>query len=765
MKKLLSMLAACTVTIAPVSALVVSCTPTANKPNAPEKIKEFKEKKDPEHIGNKMTIDSNFSTNYKTPKDLENQSLTGIPLSKYWMPEGQKNNTQSKNEETEKLINSFYEYDPLKDKDAKYNVSKVPLKQKLVSKVSNPFSDKTGKVRHHAMGVVNRGTSGTAAQGTRSFDNYNFTNWAYVDEYSAWAGSVHEGIIVLPSADIIDAAHINGTKMLGMIYLDGFHGLEQHHIKNFLQKDANGNYLLVDQLIKIADYFGFDGWYLNNEANAHGVIMSEDEIIEMFTQYKKKVTALKLKQMMTTYQNGLGLNEWDSDTASKYLKNSDSYVSDFGQTNGQQTDDFIKKNNLGELRFNSMAMHNANHTFNNIQNGGKYDFRNLVQIQKGEDGVYNEYTNSLGSFATSDTWKDFTGPQGGFNDIRDLEINNKFHENDNLLFSGENRDPSQIHDDSSAISGIIGERTPLIDEEFSTNFSTGQGIKYFTKGKAENIDKSWNNRGVMDVQPTFQWIVDNQGGNALKANYNYQNAFNKGNSIGLAGSFDNKTGSLNGGVIKQNGVTKIDLFSSKIKITDQVMKLAIDAKTDNEDLMATKNIKPKMILEFEDKEKVALEPSKVDKVESNTWNMLEFNLDAHKGKTLVGINIEITSMINSDNAKIDLGQLSLLKPTTKTVEFVPDLNFEYVVKQKNDEGAETGEASIRLYWDFKKDDHDVYEIYQITNDGKHKFMGTTRTNAYFIEKVKIADGMKFGVKAVGMDNVENYKMTIREAKL
>ena len=36
-------------------------------------------------------------------------------------------------------------------------------------------------------------------------------------------------------------------------------------INELLEKDAEGNFLLVDKLVAIANYYGFDGYFLNKE--------------------------------------------------------------------------------------------------------------------------------------------------------------------------------------------------------------------------------------------------------------------------------------------------------------------------------------------------------------------------------------------------------------------------------------------------------------------------------------------------------------------
>ncbi|WP_227991551.1 endo-beta-N-acetylglucosaminidase [Spiroplasma poulsonii] len=107
-----------------------------------------------------------------------------------------------------------------------------------------------------------------------------------------WSGSWFEGSIIPPPADVIDAAHINGTPIYGNVFLDGYHGLTREMLKDFLARNADGTYKIVDILIKIAKYNGFDGWFINNEANGsflNGTILDYNEMYQILKEFNYKV--------------------------------------------------------------------------------------------------------------------------------------------------------------------------------------------------------------------------------------------------------------------------------------------------------------------------------------------------------------------------------------------------------------------------------------------------------------------------------------------
>lgn len=113
-----------------------------------------------------------------------------------------------------------------------------------------------------------------------------FNFWQYVDYWSPWHGSAtvrtpealydpatsdwrtrnfEFGIVDIPNAAYTNAAHRNGVKSIGTIYFDptfrpGFTFAEA------FDKDPNSEgYIIAEKLVEMARYFGFDGYFLNEE--------------------------------------------------------------------------------------------------------------------------------------------------------------------------------------------------------------------------------------------------------------------------------------------------------------------------------------------------------------------------------------------------------------------------------------------------------------------------------------------------------------------
>lgn len=171
------------------------------------------------------------------------------------------------------LVGSWFADDvmnwsPETDKDARFNKSTIPLQARFEdeSLLANPYQQYTGKVCNSTI-MWNRCGS-QPSQGAFDFAAYSFTHWQYVDMLVYWAGSAGEGLICPPAATWTDAAHANGVLMLGQIFLNYAWGCapESQKICNAINtKDENGRSVFAKKLYEITAYYGFDGWFVNEE--------------------------------------------------------------------------------------------------------------------------------------------------------------------------------------------------------------------------------------------------------------------------------------------------------------------------------------------------------------------------------------------------------------------------------------------------------------------------------------------------------------------
>jgi endo-beta-N-acetylglucosaminidase D len=151
------------------------------------------------------------------------------------------------------------------DPDAPFNRSGIPLKNKYIDSITvvNPnarFNE--GRVNPLAAFAP---TSDNPSQGSLNINYCTFSFWQYTDQLVFWGGSAGEGLILAPNPTIIDAAHRNGVKILGNVFFPpAAYGGQFQWVNDFLQK-SGGTFPVADKLIEAAEYYGFDGWFINQE--------------------------------------------------------------------------------------------------------------------------------------------------------------------------------------------------------------------------------------------------------------------------------------------------------------------------------------------------------------------------------------------------------------------------------------------------------------------------------------------------------------------
>ncbi|QEH62114.1 hypothetical protein SCHIN_v1c09200 [Spiroplasma chinense] len=243
---------------------------------------------------NRFVDYNTFSTGFQWSQNILKQAVTGVPLNKGFMPNGNFVSDFGVNTPSQRYrqINSILDWDPNKDMDAKYNKSGQPL-IKSTSVATKLSPEQNEDITFMPLGFTSRKhrTYDNTIVGTKNPYENTPINYQYITGVVNWSGSWLEGPIVPPPADIIEAGHQNGTKVYGNIFLDGWHGLSKNMLKDFLKKDEYGNFLIVDKLIEIADYMGFDGWFFNNEANGSmpdGWILKNSDVAQIIKDFNNK---------------------------------------------------------------------------------------------------------------------------------------------------------------------------------------------------------------------------------------------------------------------------------------------------------------------------------------------------------------------------------------------------------------------------------------------------------------------------------------------
>lgn len=632
------------------------------------------------------------------------------------------------------------EWDAKSDKNIDFNKSVVPLAKRVDKEKLSPVNETQNKdVNVVALSIMNASTSGNPSQGSNKFSSNTFSYWQYIDKLVYWAGSAGEGIIVPPSADVIDSAHKNGVPVLGTVFFPTTeHGGKAEWVDEFLTKDSDGNFPMVDKLIELANTLGFDGWFINQET---GLTVGENDFIdqketakegakitkkhselmqEFIKQFKEKAKD-KLEVMWYDSITKDGKMDWQNALTDKndyFLiddnKNAvaDSMFLNFWWTNKSLADkELLKASNerAKEIGLNPYDLYAGI----DVQgNGTNTPIRwNLFE---GKDKI--PYT-SLGLYCPS--WTYFSS--------KDID---EFQNKENRLWVNEFGDPSKATEAKDrewrGISTYAVEKTVVNSLPFTTNFNIGNGYNFFVDGeKVSNLD--WNNRSIADIMPTYRWIINNEGSNSLKASLDFANAFYGGNSIRLSGN------------LSPNESSTIKLYSADLKI-EKGTKFRTTAKSDKE-------VNLDLLLEFHDG---SVETIKGDKAIAKEWTTVSYDISKFEGKSIKTISYKISSKDAASDLNLNLGNISI--NGSKSAKKVDTSNLKVDDSIFDEDKIYTG---VKLSWEANNPESvSHYEIYKVNEDKSKTFLGATPNNKYFINALKRdakENTTKFEVVAVNKD--------------
>ncbi|MDO5410541.1 MAG: discoidin domain-containing protein [Lachnospiraceae bacterium] len=597
--------------------------------------------------------------------------------------------------------NDLLAWSPDKDEDAKYNVSTIPLakrvdKEKLIPSVDTQVKD----MNVVAISIMNSSTSGNAPHGINTVDANVFSYWQYIDKLVYWGGSSGEGLIVTPSADVIDAAHKNGVPVMGTVFFpQPAHGGKIEWLNDFLKKDENGNFPMIDKLIEVANYFGFEGWFINQESDTSDEGKLTKEHAKLMQEFIKafKAKAGELEIMWYDSMTKDGKMDWQNGLTDKnifYILNEDKEaIADSMFLNFWWTDDnYVSKKLLEASK--KMADKNGINPYDiyagiDVQaNGVMTPIRWDLFAPEGQA----PYT-SLGLYCPS--WTYFAA-NGNYED---------FQAKENRLWVNENGDPTvpttTKDTEWRGVSTYAIEKTVVNQAPFVTNFSLGHGYSYFIDGEKVS-EKDWNNRSMQDIMPTYRWTLDQEEGNELKPFIDYANAYYGGNSLKFFGT------------AAKDKTTTVKLYSSDLAVTKD---LAFTAKA-----KANSDANLSLIAELDDG---SVETIKGDKKVGAEWTDVSFDISKLDGKTIRTISVGISAAADAAGFEFNLGQLAVTDKADAPEATAADLAVESTSFDEDD-CIYTG---VRLAW--TGSDAAYYEVYRVNQDKTTSFLGATPgTNLY-----------------------------------
>ncbi|MGW7437320.1 endo-beta-N-acetylglucosaminidase [Streptomyces sp. NPDC054849] len=440
------------------------------------------------------------------------------PYASYWFPDSLPAGTPGPGI----VWRSLRRWTPESDPDLAHNTATVPLAQRFTPVPPNRHA-RAGQAR--IASLVSFGpTAGNPSQGSPTADSYALTHWAYIDELVFWGGSACEGIVLAPNAPVVDAAHRNGVRVLGNVFLPPVpYGGDLRWTRDLVQRDSLGRFPIAEQLVRVARTYGFDGWFVNAETDGGDSALA--------TRMREFLCALRAAgephglritwydAMNTTgrvgWQGALNpLNqEFFEDRAGKVA---DTVFVDFRWTPQTLAASGALADRLGRSRYELWAaVDTESHGWDSA-----VDWDAIVPRDRDRDHVVGY---------------GFYRPEWTRNHLTDRSPG-AFHRADDRFWTGESLDPARPGPESGwrAPATAVADRSTVTALPFACSFNTGHGLRWYDGGRPVS-DAPWNHLGLQDRLPGRRWAVDTSGERPT-VTLDFADAWRGGSSLLVSGA-------------------------------------------------------------------------------------------------------------------------------------------------------------------------------------------------------------------------------------
>ena len=588
------------------------------------------------------------------------------------------------------------------------------------------------------------GSGGSAGYPSDKFAADVFSMWQYTNLYGSW----NHGFFQAPGA-WVDAAHRNGTDIFsGIAFFESWTGDgDKTYSAMITQKDADGNFIYVKPLIHCLMYFGADGINYNWEDNSY----TNKDIVNFHKQLWKYAAECGYDNYHSgIYTSQSGFSAHNADAL-------------FGTTATGKTHDTMLNYSNGDFSWQigstvsaaETAMGTADGVYTGVWIVGM-DRRWTAldeneQAHKagiclwGEHGQsrFMSYNAGDGPYDTQGNYQRLLerGFSGGYRNPADRPaVSNT---GNNWEKGADGKLPLSTF---AGIATWIPERSAIQGNlPFGTNFTLGNGDRYYYKGKMSH-NSSWYNMGAQDIVPTYRWLRYKTGtttvSSDIEVNYTHLDAYTGGSCIELTGK------------ATADG-TDIILYKTGLKAgANAYAKVAVktikDVKATNLYLIVKKQGSDAW-LEYA-----------IGEVAGNNWEEKKFDLAGiATGDVIERIGLRVKGA--NDDYQLYVGKLELNDANTVAPAAVKDVVAEVKKETKASMTVKLhwgvdATAVTRANWDLVYNDEaniDHFEIlYKVGEEGKVALVGTTSQWAALVPNINfesVNDVPFVGVRAVSTD--------------
>lgn len=594
------------------------------------------------------------------------------------------------------------DWTPEKDPDRKFNRSTVPLQPRIpVAATVKAHSQQYPQGQVAACLTMHPMCSQVPAQGAYNFIGYNPTYWQYMDLLIWWGGSAGEGIILPPSAPVIDAAHMSGVKVLGQIFYPptAFSGLPAWTTQ-MNSTTGDGVYPYARKCAEIAKYYGFDGWFVNSETitSTSWTAWTAD-----YLRYAEEIgltgQEIQLYDMSTscTSEKATGVaRQKGGSFMANYGGTNNVIAAVTNHTNEAEWGNKFESWYAGQEQSGSITANGSNvkNLFKTTGHVGSVNFFNP------EEKIWKNVVSGLLNTPNASGTSAYTAMQTVFNNEKIFWTNSA----GNVM--------SQSRGTTSTMPGLatmIQERSAIQGKPFVSTFSAGLGKHWFVNGEIKGT-QDWYHRGMQTVLPTWRWwaLKGTAFASEMQFGLNWDDAYNIGTSVNITGNLTDSTNYV------------VNLYKTKIAIEEG----------DRVEFVYKTNVEESLRLRFGTEATTAVTAmyQPVSTTSRNGWTIDTYDLTPLAGQDLRMISFNLNPYAFGAGYTARLGQLAVYPAN-----YSPSAQSVGNLEIQNDLGPTQGD--LRVIWDHPADISSIhhYNVY-LTRNGETKLAGQTRNEGFYIHK-------------------------------
>jgi len=614
------------------------------------------------------TTGPSTSSTATLPKDAPGTQ----PYASYWYPD------------------TLLRWNPRTDPDAPFNRSTTPLRPRVSDPrlKANPNA-RAGEAKIASL-VSFAPTSGNPSQGSLTSNYYAFGYWQYVDTLVFWGGSAAEGLILAPNATVIDAAHRNGVKVYGTVFFPpAVYGGRLQWVRDFLQKDGS-RFPVADKLAEVAKFYGFEGWFINQETEGGDPQLAAD--MRDFMKYARAKDP-SVEYMWYDSMVEDGRIAWQNALNSA----NDAYLNDPDPVAHSMFLNFWwSAAGLDSSRAAARALGRSEYElFSGIDTES-----NGYNTSVNWNAVFPEnapHVTSLGFYRPEWTWKSSA-------DRAD------FYAKDARFWVGANGDPSDTTTTSpwKGLAAYVAESSPITAKPFVTSFNTGHGDFYNVEGRRVR-DGGWNNLSLQDVPPTYRWVVESSG-TKLTPSIDFGDAYEGGSSLRLTGRLD--------------APNTVRLYQSRLRVSRDT-KLSVVLKTPS-----AGPSRLQAAIAFADAP-TRFTTLDLGRTRGGDWERRTLDLSRFAGRTIAQLALRAApGGAPVDGYDVRIGRLAVYDGDVDR----PAPPSRVTVLGATDTGVR---QTLRLSW--RPSPHGSvhhYAVFRRNPDGTRTFLGATPNTVYFVPRLE-----------------------------